>query len=84
MRGQNVSLVVGKFCYNDEIAAIPVTLKGSGIDSSNDKPHLTWAMAEGVAPFKSNEMLTGDYSTIKFQPTEIELTVEFLEWEDQD
>jgi len=57
-------------CYNDDIQALKVTLPSpfKGL-CQNKIPHMTISHKNGVAPFKSNEMLEGYNKTEKINET---------------
>ena len=77
--GKPVTIKVREVCWNDKIVALPVVIL-EDITSSNEHPHVTWAMKEGTPPYLSNEMLAGSHHSATFPPLMVEATIEFLEW----
>ncbi len=74
---KDVSVILLEDCWNKEIQAIKVKLPGRFASLCNNKhPHMTISHKAGVKPFKSNEMLDGEYESEKLNKT-IKLKSEF-------
>lgn len=77
--GTEIIVVPGKIAWNDDIEAMAVWLPG--VECSNDNPHVTLSHREGIAPFKSNEMLAGLHeSRLPINRDPMKYRIEFLCW----
>jgi hypothetical protein len=62
--GETVSLKVVGYAKNDDAEAVVVELP-KNIKIKNKTPHITISTANGIKPFKSNELLEKGYDKIK-------------------
>ncbi|MEM1312159.1 MAG: hypothetical protein AAGF07_01710 [Patescibacteria group bacterium] len=78
--GKKVKISISKYCYNENVIAIPADLTGTGLKSQNEVPHITWGLATGISPVESNKMLASAHFNETIPLTEVDLEVQFLEW----
>lgn len=62
--GKKVVVRCEKICWNDEIAALFLTIEDLEVKSSNKWPHVTLKRKKGVPPVNSNFILEGEHKTM--------------------
>lgn len=77
MKGQRIAVPVTAVCVDEKAQAVLV-----GVDSTNEYPHITISVAEGVKPAYSNELLAAqraDLQHVNIFTLEAVVTIEPLE-----
>jgi len=67
--GKTVEIKCQKICWNNDVAALFVSINDADVKSANKWPHITLKRRKGIPPVYSNYILEDDHETIEINST---------------